>query len=96
MAAEEVYKGGYVKPDPEPEERFVLCSERILLKCRCGEKLVLLGREEDWYSEGRAVFECGCGAKLTLADRLVEDDFFNEEPRGVRKLLRGFGGPEGQ
>lgn len=84
-----------MRPDPEPE-RFVLCSERILLQCRCGEKLVLLGHEEDWYSEGRAVFECGCGAELTLADRFVEEDFFDEETRSVRELLRGLGEPDGR
>lgn len=81
--------------DPE-SERFVVCSERILLKCRCGELLVLLGREEDWYMEGRAVFECGCGGKLTLADRFVEEDFFDEEARGVRELLRDLGEPDGR
>lgn len=82
--------------DPEPEH-FVVCSERILLKCRCGELLVLLGREEDWYMEGRAVFECGgCGGKLTLADRIVEEGFVDEEARGVRELLRGLGEPDGR
>ena len=46
---------------------FVLCSGCIGLECDgCGERLVLLGREEDWRSEGRTEFECECGVKLTL------------------------------
>jgi hypothetical protein len=45
-------------------------SHRIVLQCGCGERLVLLGREDDWSAEGRDAFECGCGEKLTLADRL--------------------------
>ncbi len=54
------------------------CSElevsgRIVLGCgSCGERVVLLGREDDWYSEGRTVFACECGARLTLADRVEE------------------------
>ena len=47
-------------------------SERIVLGCECGEQLVLLGRQEDWLSEGRHAFECECGRQLTLATRLVE------------------------
>ncbi len=55
----------------EPE-RSVLCSERIVLECRCGERLLLLGLEGDWYLEGHITFECECGERLTLADRLDE------------------------
>ena len=74
-------------------EHFVLCSERVVLEChQCEERLVLLGREEDWYSEGRTVFECECGEMLTFADRFEEettlDDDFDEEAFGVRELLR--------
>ena len=75
--------------EPQPE-RFVFCSERIVLECRCGELIVLLGREDDWHSEGRTVFECECGAKLTLADRL------DEEALGVKKLLRDLGATNGR
>jgi hypothetical protein len=57
-------------------------SERIVLECGCGERLVLLGREDDWYSEGRDAFECGCGEKLTLADRI-------ERGLSVADLIRG-------
>ncbi len=63
------------EPDWESEwesERSLLCSERIVLECRCGERLVLLGLEEDWYSEGRTTFECECGGRITLADRIEE------------------------
>jgi predicted SprT family Zn-dependent metalloprotease len=50
-------------------ERFIACSKSIVLECRCGEKLVLLGREADWRKEGHTVFACGgCGKKLSLAD----------------------------
>ena len=52
-----------------PEERHVDCSETIVLDCRCGEKVLLLGRASDWSSEGRTVFECaGCGQELSLED----------------------------
>lgn len=65
------------------QERFVTFSERIVLGCEeCGERLVLLGREEDWLSEGVTSFECECGEQLTLADRT------DEEARMVRDLLR--------
>ena len=64
-------------------ESFVTCSGRIVLECECGEKLVLLGREDDWRSE-RTVFECGgCRQELTLADRTEEEAF------SMGELLRG-------
>ena len=44
-------------------------SQRIVLGCGCGERLVLLGREVDWYAEGRSTFERECGEELALADR---------------------------
>jgi hypothetical protein len=72
---------GFSKPKPEPGT-FVHCSERILLGCWCGERIVLLGLEEDWRSE-RTIFECNCGARLTLADRVEEG------ARGIGELLRG-------
>jgi hypothetical protein len=52
-------------------------SGRLALACRgCGEIIVLLGRERDWYEPGAdgrpRSFVCGgCGARLTLADRVV-------------------------
>jgi predicted SprT family Zn-dependent metalloprotease len=40
-----------------------------VLECRCGEKLILLGRKSDWRKEGRTVFECGgCKEELFLDD----------------------------
>ena len=52
------------------EGRFVDCSEGLVIECRCGEKLLLLGRESDWRSEGCMTFECGgCGKDLSLKDR---------------------------
>jgi hypothetical protein len=66
-------------------DRFVLCSERIVLECKCKERLVLLGFEDDWRSEGRTAFECECGEELTLADRLDEKD------SGFKMLTRRLG-----
>ena len=57
-------------------------SQRIVLGCGCGERLVLLGREDDWYAEGRSTFECECGEELTLAERV-------EQRLGLAELLRG-------
>jgi hypothetical protein len=70
-----------LRSDPENSERFVLCSERIVLECKCGESLVLLGLEEDWQSE-QIVFDCECGESLTLANRPAE------EALAIKKLLR--------
>ncbi len=64
-------------------DRFVLCTKRIVLECRCGEKLALLGLQDDWYSE-RTSFECECGRRLTLANRVEE-----EVPPSLAELLRG-------
>ena len=65
-------------------DRFVLCSEHIILECRCGERLILVGFESDWQWEGRTTFECECGEQLTLADRLSEDAGFNALLRRFR------------
>ena len=52
-----------------PADGYVTCSKMLVLECRCGEKLVLLGRKGGWYREGRTDFECGsCGGKLSLED----------------------------
>lgn len=69
-------------------ESFVRFSKRIVLGCGCGERLILLGLEEDWQSE-KTVFECECGTRLTLADRVEE-----EGPR-IGELLRGSIKPPG-
>ena len=75
-------------------ELFVICSEQIVLNCTCGGRLILLGLEEDWYSEGRTVFMCrSCGRQLTLVDRsdrvqgppLIGSA---DEAMGVRDLIR--------
>jgi hypothetical protein len=82
-------------------ERYVLCTDRTVLGCRCGESLILLGREEDWYSEGRTTFVCHrCGGPLSLADMLDEgrgpnlfgssptSRGFDEADMSVRDLIR--------
>ena len=71
-------------------ERFVSCSDQIVLQCRCGEVLILLGLEEDWHSE-RTVFKCQCGQGLTLADRLAEELLTPGEELTARGLLRSLG-----
>ena len=86
-----------MRRDPESEQ-YVLCSERMVLECKCGERLVLLGLEEDWYSELRTAFDCECGERLTLANRLNEDglilvDSSDDAARGVRELLRSLRAP---
>ena len=58
----------------KPPVRFIRCSGQIVLKCPCGEMVVLLGRLSDWYLEKRALFECGCGRTLTLASRIYEEE----------------------
>ena len=67
----------------EPEEHTLESSGRIILECGCGERLILLGLEEDWRSEQRTEFECSCGKGLTLSDRL------NEDILEFRRLMRG-------
>ena len=55
----------------------VKVSGRLALACGgCGELILFLGRERDWYgpgAEGRPrSFLCGgCGQQLTLANRVV-------------------------
>ena len=44
--------------------------------CGCGEIILFLGRERDWYESGtdsrpRSFVCSGCGAHLTLADRVI-------------------------
>lgn len=67
----------------DSEERTVECSGRIVLECGCGERLILLGLEEDWLSEQRTGFECLCGKGLTLSNRL------NEDVLAFRQLMKG-------
>jgi hypothetical protein len=59
-------------------------SERIVLECRCGEMMILLGREEDWRLEGQTIFECECGERLSIADNRVD-----EEVLDIKQLIRG-------
>lgn len=73
---------------------------RTVLGCRCGESLILLGCEEDWYSEGRTTFACyQCGGTNSLANSLDEGREpniignseirgFDEENMSVRDLIR--------
>ena len=69
-----------MQPDSDMD-RFVEFSERIVLECDCGEKVVLLGMEDDWDAHDDA-FDCECGRKVTLADRA------DDEVASLRRLLR--------
>ncbi|MDP9425278.1 MAG: hypothetical protein M3P37_04390 [Actinomycetota bacterium] len=62
-------------------DRFIEFSERIVLECDCGEKIVLLGMEDDWDARDDD-FGCECGRKVTLADRA------DDGVASVRRLLR--------
>jgi hypothetical protein len=59
-------------------EHSIECSGRIVLECKCGEMIVLLGEEDDWYREKHLVFACECGERLTLANRLKGGAWFNQ------------------
>ena len=52
------------------KEPSIEYSERIILECKCGERAVLLGQEDDWYREKRLTFACECGERLSLANRI--------------------------
>ena len=62
-------------------EHFLDCSESIVLNCRCGEELILLGRADDWRSRN-AIFRCCCGENLTLEERT------DEEALRIKELVR--------
>ena len=48
-------------------------KQQIVLTCEdCGDKLVLLGPEEDWRSR-HAVFLCGHGHRITLDGRADDE-----------------------
>ena len=66
------------------------CSARVVLECVCGERLILLGLEEDWRSEQRTEFECSCGKVLTLSINRL-----NEDVLAFRQLIRGARGMYG-
>ena len=66
-------------------ERSIELSGRIVLECkRCGERVILLGRAEDWHQEGRTSIGCrGCGEELNLPV-----DQADEAALAVKDLLR--------
>jgi len=77
LCPERYLKGVHVQRISELE-----LSDLIVLGCKaCGERVVLLGCVDDWYSEGRRSFACECGTKLTLAYRIRETDFSVTRPR---------------
>ena len=66
-------------------DQAVECSGLINLGCECGERLTLLGLEEDWHSEKRTEFECSCGKSLSL----LGQSQLAEDVRALRRLHRG-------
>ena len=75
------------------QERILECSGQIVLGCGCGEKLILLGLEEDWRSElAPPTFECHCGQGLTLD---AVEAGLSEEVLEIVKLLRSSTRPPG-
>ena len=85
------------------KELYIVCTDRIVLECRCGGSLVLLGQEEDWYKEGRTAFECReCGRHLTLASQSNEGQGpalvggTGAEDMNVRELIRNLRAAEGR
>ena len=92
---QESERGDPVQQLDPVSEQYVLCPDRTVLACRCGESLILIGREEDWYSEGRTTFECyRCGGSISLVDMLDEGrgpnliGYSDEEDMSVRDLIR--------
>ncbi len=66
------------------QDYTIECSGRITLECGCGERLVLIGLDEDWRSKQRTDFHCPCDKGLTLSNRLREDVFeFGRLMRGT-------------
>ena len=53
--------------------------------------MVLLGREEDWHSEGRNIFECECGESLSISANRI-----GEEALSARQLLRNLRASDGR
>jgi len=43
------------------------CAESFVLECGCGEKVVIVGRVEEWLPRN-PVFRCNCGKGLTFSD----------------------------
>jgi hypothetical protein len=41
--------------------------DRIVLECdQCGEMVIVIGCEEDWYTDRNIFLECQCGQRLTI------------------------------
>ncbi len=84
-------RSSFGSEQPSESGSFLEPSGCVVLECACGEKLVLLGQEQDWREEGRAVFRCECGRELTLAE-----DRADERALGIGELLgRSIKAPRG-
>ena len=68
---------------PSEAGRFLEPSGCVVLECLCGEKLVLLGREQGCQGEGCTLFRCECGRDLTPAE-----DRADERALAIGELLR--------
>jgi hypothetical protein len=76
-------RGSFGSEHPSESGRFLEPSGHVVLECLCGEKLVLLGQEQDCQEEGCTVFRCECGRELTLAE-----DRADERALAIGELLR--------
>jgi hypothetical protein len=47
-------------------------AESFVFECGCGEKVVIVGRAEDWLPRN-PVFRCNCGERLTFSDNAKEE-----------------------
>lgn len=65
---------------PSHCQRVLSSAPSALSLSVCGERLILLGLEEDWRSQ-KSAFECACGAQLNLTNRI------DKPPVDIRQLL---------
>jgi hypothetical protein len=59
-------------------------SERIVLECDCGERLVVIGPMA--FRRSGCVLECVCGGRFTLAGRVAVRDHDHHDVIGHRKV----------
>ena len=76
-------RSSFRSEQPSESGRFLEPSGRVVYECLCGEKLVLLGSEQDCQEEGCTLFLCECGRELTHAEECAD-----ERALAIRELLR--------
>jgi hypothetical protein len=76
-------RSSFGSEQPSESGRFLEPSGRVVYERLCGEKLVLLGKEQDCQEEGCTLFHCECGRELTPAE-----DRADERALAIGELLR--------